>query len=125
MLLPGLPDKHPLFSLISYMMFAYNFNSFPKCFTSDANKAFIFMLFKYLKINTRQGRGRVSRLPYSFTENSRTISAIYIFMLYIDSRVNSKYFILLHSLKDYSNTFHPIYQHDTLCQPLDASLNIY
>lgn len=125
MLLLGLPDKHPLFSLISYMVSAYNFDSFPKCFTSDTNKYFIFMLFKYLKINTRQRGGRVSRLPYSFTENSGTISARYIFMLYIDSRVNSKYFILLHSLKDYSNTFHPIYQHDTLCQPLGASLHIY
>lgn len=57
MLLLGLPDKHPLFSLISYMVSAYNFDSFPKCFTSDTNKYFIFMLFKYLKINTRQRGG--------------------------------------------------------------------
>jgi hypothetical protein len=83
MLLPGLPDKHPLFSLISYMIFAYNFNSFPKCFTSDANKYFIFMLFKYLKINTRQGRGTGFTTPlFIYRKFQNNFCTIYIYAIY-------------------------------------------
>ncbi len=82
MLLLGLPDKHPLFSLISYMVSAYNFDSFPKCFTSDTNKYFIFMLFKYLKINTRQRGAGFTTPLFIYRKFRNNFCTIYIYAIY-------------------------------------------
>lgn len=78
MLLPSLPDKHPLFSLISYMVFTYNFDSF----TSDTNKYFIFMLFKYLKIDTRQREAGFTTPLFIYRKFWNNFCTIYIYAIY-------------------------------------------